>query len=328
MSAETIGRLVTLIGYKGAEEGLSAGAPCLYEETSGHLKKTDVESTKIGSPWPALRINTNKVEEKKLYEKPLHSPLSPLSPPSSASDHMKCNILKAQMDAVGPQVGREESCGSDFSKSPSLQDTNVRSPAASLRAESTQSTGSSSSKQEGRPARLKKLTRQFSFNHSDEDDLPPALAAVAAESAAEQRAALLLASNGNSQASSIEKSPNKASSSFTLEPGNLLMDFTEATPMIKAYPADPSNSFFDPYTTVQQYPVDLLDSPLQIYTAQTSPKRLSRSIHMVTPRQLMNQAQPMQTTHSSHTSNVDSSEALRRELEREKMMKRLLMTEL
>ncbi|XP_069815781.1 band 4.1-like protein 4B [Dendropsophus ebraccatus] len=307
---------------------VSTGVLCLYEDTSGHLKKADVETTKIGSPWPALRINTNKVEEQKLHEKPLHSPLSP---PSSASEHMKCNILKAQMDAafrVGPQVGKEDSCGSDFSKSPSLQDTNVRSPAASLRAESTQSTGSSSSKQEVRPARLKKLTRQYSFNHSDEDDLPPALAAVAAESAAEQRAALLLASSGNSQASSIEKSPNKASGSFTLEPGDLLMDFTEATPMIKAYPADPSNSFFDPYTTVQQYPVDLLDTPLQQYSAEPSPKRLSPSIHMATPRQLMNQAQAMQPTHSLHTSKVDSSEALRRELEREKMMKRLLMTEL
>ncbi|XP_075172222.1 band 4.1-like protein 4B [Anomaloglossus baeobatrachus] len=199
---------------------------------------------------------------------------------------------------------------------------------ASLRTESTQSTGSSSSKQEVRPPRLKKLTRQFSFNHSDEDDLPPALAAVAAESAAEHRAALLLASNGNSQASSIEKSPRKASSSFTLEPGDLLMDFTEAIPMIKAYPGDPSNSFFDPYTTVQEYPVDLLDTPLEQYSAEPSPKRHSPAIHMVTPRQLMNQEQTMQTTHSLHSSKADSSEGLRRELEREKMMKRLLMTEL
>ncbi|XP_075682962.1 band 4.1-like protein 4B isoform X2 [Rhinoderma darwinii] len=282
---------------------VSSGVQCLYEDTSGQLKKTDVEATKIGSPWPALRINTNKGEENKLHEKPLHSPLSP---PLSASEHMKCNILKAQMDAafrVGPQVGTEETYVSDFCKSSSLQDTNVRSP-ASLRTESTQSTGSTSSKQEVRPPRLKKLTRQYSFNHSDEDDLPPALAAVAAESAAEQRAALLLASNGNSQASSVEKSPSKASS-FTLEPGDLLMDFTEATPM-----------------------VDLLDTPLQQYSAQPSPKRLSPAIHMVTPRLLMNQAQTIQTTHSLQTSKMDSSEALRRELEREKMMKRLLMTEL
>ncbi|CAH2283837.1 band 4B isoform X1, partial [Pelobates cultripes] len=99
---------------------------------------------------------------------------------------------------------KEETIMTDFSKIPSLQDTNVRSP-ASVRAESTQSTGSSSSKQEGRPQRLKKLTRQFSFNHSDEDDLPPALAAVAAESAAEHRAALMQALNGHSQSSSVEK---------------------------------------------------------------------------------------------------------------------------
>ncbi|XP_053570576.1 band 4.1-like protein 4B [Bombina bombina] len=92
------------------------------------------------------------------------------------------------------------------------------------------------------------------------------------------------------------------------------MDFTEATPMIKTYPADPCNSYYDPFTTVSQFPA--------------SPKRLSPSAHMVSPRLLGNQAQTMQTTHSSVISMIDSSEALRRELEREKMMKRLLMTEL
>ncbi|KAM8966993.1 band 4.1-like protein 4B [Pelodytes ibericus] len=202
---------------------------------------------------------------------------------------------------------KEETTPSDFSKSPSLQEANVRSP-ASIRAESTQSTGSSSSKQEVRPPRLKKLTRQFSFNHSDEDDLPPALAAVVAESDAEHRAALMQASNGHSHSSSIEKSPSKASSSFTLEPGDLLMDFTEATPMIKTYPADPCNSFFDPFTTVTQFPVDLLETPLQQYSAaHGSPKRLSPSMPMRSAtRQLVNQAQTMQTSQSSHISAVDS----------------------
>ncbi|XP_018416170.1 PREDICTED: band 4.1-like protein 4B [Nanorana parkeri] len=282
----------------------------------------------MASPWLPLHINVSKGEDKIPYEKPLHSPISP---PSSLPEHIKCNILKAQMDTVyrvGPQVGKEDTCVSDLSKRPSLQDSNVRSP-ASTRTESIQSTGSSSSKQETRPPRLKKLIRQYSFNHSDEDDLPPALAAVAAESAAEQRAALLLASNANSQASSIEKSPSRANSSFTLEPGDLLMDFTEATPMIKAYPAEPSNSFFDPFTTIQPYPVDLLETPIQQYSsAQPSPKRMSPAIHLVPSRQLKNQAQAMQGAHSSHISLVDSSEARRRELEREKMMKRLLMTEL
>ncbi|XP_077348042.1 band 4.1-like protein 4B isoform X1 [Lithobates pipiens] len=304
-----------------------SGIPILYEDASG-LKKTDVESSKMASPWKPLHINVSKSEDQKAYEKPLHSPISPTS---SLPEHIKCNILITQMDTAyrgGPQVGKEETCVSDFSKSPSLQDTNVRSP-ASTRAESIQSTGSSSSKQETRPPRIKKLTRQFSFNHSDEDDLPPALAAVAAESAAEHRAALLLASSGNSQASSVEKSPSKANSSFTLEPGDLLMDFTEATPMIKAYPADPSNSFFDPFTTMQPYPVDLLETPIQQYSsAQPSPKRMSPAIHLVPSRQLKNQAQAMQGAYSSHISLVDSSEARRRELEREKMMKRLLMTEL
>ncbi|KAM4705058.1 band 4.1-like protein 4B [Rhinophrynus dorsalis] len=305
---------------------VSSGVPMLYEDTSVHMKKADVEGTKMALPWPALHININKVEEKKILEKPLHSPLSP----SSVPDQMKCNLLKAQIDAslrVGAQTVKEDSCSSDFSKSPSLQDANVRSP-ASIRAESTQSTGSSSSKQEIRPPRLKRLTRQYSFNHSDEDDLPPALAAVAAESAAEQRAALLQAQNGHSQSSSIEKSPSKTSSSFTLEPGDLLMDFTEATPMIRCgvpQKTNEGNEKIDLFELPRE--IDLLENPFHQYSVvQPSPKRLSPSIHMVPPRSFVNQAQ---TSHSSsHSSMMDSSEALRRELEREKMMKRLLMTEL
>ncbi|XP_075442063.1 band 4.1-like protein 4B isoform X1 [Ascaphus truei] len=301
-----------------------SGVPILYEDVAVNIKKAEVEATKIPVPWPALHININKGEDKKVPEKTLHPPLSP----SAVPDHMKCNILKAQIDAafkVGTQVVKEET---DFSKTPSLQEANVRSP-ASVRTESTQSAGSCSSKQESRPPRLKRLIRQYSFNHSDEDDLPPALAAVAAESDAEHRAALMQALNGHSQPSSIEKSPTKGRSPFTLEPGDLLMDFTEATPMIKTYPADPCNSFFDPFTTVSQFPEDLLETPLQQYSAmQSSPTRLSPATHMVPGRPLVNQAQIMQTSHSSHISLVDSAEALRRELEREKMMKRLLMTEL
>ncbi|KAM3928104.1 band 4.1-like protein 4B [Leptodactylus fuscus] len=258
MSRELSVLSIKMVPEAKSVDEVSYGVSCLYEDTSRHLKKTDVEITKMGSPWPALHINTNK-------------------------------------------DGKEETCGSDFSKSLSLQDTSVRS-STSLLAESVESTGSSSSNQEVRPRRVRKLIRQYSFNHSDEDDLPPALAAVAAESAAEQRAALLLTCNGNSQTSSVEKSPSKANISFTLEPGDLLMDFTEATPM-----------------------VDLLPTPLEQYSAETSPKTLSSAIQMVHPRQLMNQAQ---TIHSSHNSKVDSSEVLRRGLEREKMMKRLLMTEL
>ncbi|KAM4688983.1 band 4.1-like protein 4B [Discoglossus pictus] len=314
---------------------VSSGIPILYDDSAKHMKKIDAEAAKMAAQWPPLHVNINKGEERKSLEKPLHSPLSPLSPisPSSKSDHLKYNILKAQVDGVfrvGAPVAIEEMCVSEFSKPPSLQDANVRSP-ASLRAESTQSTGSSSSKQESRPPRLKKLTRQFSFNHSDEDDLPPALAAVAAESAAEHRAALkqAQASNGHSQSSSMEKSPSKASSPYALEPGDLLMDFTEATPMIKTYPADPYNTFYDPYSTVPQFPVDLLETPLQQYsTAQPSPKRLSPATHMISTRPLGNQAQALHSSHSSLISMIDSSEALRRELEREKMMKRLLMTEL
>ncbi|XP_063307954.1 band 4.1-like protein 4B [Pelobates fuscus] len=108
------------------------------------------------------------------------------------------------------------------------------------------------------------------------------------------------------------------------------MDFTEATPMIKTYPSDPCNSFYDPFSTAAPFPVDLLETPLQQYSsALSSPKRLSPSIHMMPPtRPLMHQAQTGQTSHPLHISTMDSTEALRRELEREKMMKRLLMTEL
>ncbi|MGH0166877.1 UNVERIFIED_CONTAM: hypothetical protein FKN15_061667 [Acipenser sinensis] len=53
-------------------------------------------------------------EEKRLSDKSLHSPASP----SAVPDNMKCNILKAQMDAafrVGVQVAKEDGAMSDHS---------------------------------------------------------------------------------------------------------------------------------------------------------------------------------------------------------------------
>ncbi|EMP36604.1 Band 4.1-like protein 4B [Chelonia mydas] len=39
---------------------LSSGLPLLYDNTSSHLKKMEVETVKVVGPWPALHININK----------------------------------------------------------------------------------------------------------------------------------------------------------------------------------------------------------------------------------------------------------------------------
>lgn len=249
-----------------------------------------------------------EVEEKKVPEKTLHPPVSP----SSVPDHMKCNILKAQVEAafrVGTQAVKEETSFVNPSKTSSLQDPNVRSPAP-VRPETTPSSGSTE-KQEIKVSRVRKLTRQYSF---DEDDLPPALAAAAAStsvssaSPGSQKMCTPQTSEGQTQLSPGGKSSTDAGSTFALEPGDLLMDFTEATPM-----------------------AEFTDSKLQCCVVQSSPK-LSPVPKSPVLRSL---AEPVptptvQTIYTSHKpiSLADSAETLRRELEREKMMKRLLMTEL
>ena len=83
-----------------------------------------LESESDSPPWPSLHVNMDKVrptpgmllsnsahlfetfnfyrlllwqgEEKQLSEKSLHPPASPVTLP----DHLKCNILKAQMEAA------------------------------------------------------------------------------------------------------------------------------------------------------------------------------------------------------------------------------------
>lgn len=273
-------------------------------------------------------------EEKKVPEKTLHAPVSP----SSVPDHMKCNILKAQVEAafrVGtqlenqttacmgmlgtesrstllqtPQAVKEETSFVNPSKTSSLQDPNVRSPAP-VRPETTPSTGPTE-KQEIKVSRVRKLTRQYSF---DEDDLPPALAAAAAASTSvssaspgSQKTCTPQTSEGQTQVSPGGKSSTDAGSTFALEPGDLLMDFTEATPM-----------------------AEFTDSKLQCCAVQSSPKLspvapspVLRSLAETIP------TPTVQTIYTSHKpiSLADSAETLRRELEREKMMKRLLMTEL
>ncbi|XP_054237623.1 band 4.1-like protein 4B isoform X1 [Indicator indicator] len=312
---------------------LSSGLPLLYDETS-HLKKIETESVKVVGPWPALHISMNKGEEKKVPEKTLHSPVSP----PSAPDHMKCNILKAQVEAafrVGTQAVKEETSFVNPSKTSTLQDPNVRSPTP-VRPETAPSTGPTE-KQEVKVSRVRKLTRQYSF---DEDDLPPALAAAAAAttstpvssaSPGSQKTCTPQASEGQTQVSPGGKSSTDAGSAFALEPGDLLMDFTEATPMIKTFPADTSNPFFDPFTTVPQFSAEFTESKLQCCAAQSSPK-----IALVAPSpglRTLAETIPTPTVQTIYTSHkpislADSAETLRRELEREKMMKRLLMTEL
>ncbi|KAM9724543.1 band 4.1-like protein 4B isoform 2-T2 [Menidia menidia] len=145
------------------------------------------ESNGDSPPWPSLHINIdNKGEEKHLSEKSLHPPASPVMPP----DHLKCNILKAQMEAAfreAPATPRgknssetlhdryqsssQDSAASSLTidKTPHRHDCN--STPEELQAKTNQST-----------MRRKRLVRQFSFNHEDEDNLPEALAAISSQS--------------------------------------------------------------------------------------------------------------------------------------------------
>ncbi|XP_031233318.1 band 4.1-like protein 4B isoform X4 [Mastomys coucha] len=317
---------------------LSPGAPALYSEAAAHLKKLELETVKAVGPWPALHININKAEEKKVSEKTLQTPLLP----SPVADHVKCNILKAQLEnasRVNAQIGKEEPSFVNINKKSSLQDTNVRSPIP-IRVEAAQPTVE---KPEIKPPRVRRLTRQYSF---DEDDLPPDLAeAVGATTAtttnttmSATQVTVSLASPKIQKVSSPQKSevksplspgaksPSDHGGTFTLGPGDLLMDFTEATPLIKTFPAEPMmNPFPDPFTTGPQFPADFRENKLQCCPGQSSPL-----IPTATLRPLTETVATVQTIYTSRkpVSLAASAETLRQELEREKMMKRLLMTEL
>ncbi|XP_058158549.1 band 4.1-like protein 4B isoform X1 [Dasypus novemcinctus] len=356
---------------------LSPGAPALFSEAAAQLKKLELETVKAAGPWPALHININKAEEKKVSEKTLQTPLLT----SPVADHVKCNILKAQLEdasRVNAQVGKEESAFVNINKKSCLQDANVRSPIP-IRVETTQPTVE---KLEIKPPRVRKLTRQYSF---DEDDLPPDLAeAVDATTttptnttttaAAAGHASVTLVSpkvlkvslpqqsDGSGHPSPGAKSPPERGGAFTLEPGDLLMDFTEATPLaepasaphcahsrcpplslslkeettgvcmhppiktrlIKTFPADPVNPFLDPFTTGPPFTADFRDSKLPCCPGLSSPL-----IPAATLRPLAETGSTVQTIYARKpVSLAASAETLRQELEREKMMKRLLMTEL
>ncbi|KAL0985362.1 hypothetical protein UPYG_G00155950 [Umbra pygmaea] len=149
-----------------------------------------LEADSDSSPWPSLHINIdNKVEEKQLCEKSLR-PSSPCSPP----DHLKCNILKAQMEAVirdAPLTPRGKACSQEInnryhSSSQDSRDSTTSSlttEKSSLLPDLNLATDRPTRLNPGsNPNRRKRLVRQFSFNHEDEDNLPEALAAISSQS--------------------------------------------------------------------------------------------------------------------------------------------------
>ncbi|XP_067909183.1 band 4.1-like protein 4B [Heterodontus francisci] len=104
-------------------------------------------------------------------------------------------------------------------------------------------------------------------NHSDEDDLPPALAAATRSSPPP------INKQPNSDVQQLQyptciKNSLEEDHTELAAPGDLLMDFTEATPLIKTVPAHP-------FSPVAQFPVELADSLLQCYDFPPSPGKSS-----------------------------------------------------
>ncbi|KAM6968398.1 band 4.1-like protein 4B [Aplochiton taeniatus] len=144
-----------------------------------------LESDSDSCPWPSLHVNMdNKAEEKHLSEKSLHPPASP----SALPDHLKCNILKAQMEAAFREVpltprGKQAS----QSVNDRYQSSSQESASSSLTTDKPSpwqdrsATTERMSKPNPSSNRRKRLVRQFSFNHEDEDNLPEALAAISSQ---------------------------------------------------------------------------------------------------------------------------------------------------
>ncbi|KAJ6657814.1 hypothetical protein lerEdw1_001864 [Lerista edwardsae] len=170
--------------------------PHYYDDASVPIKKMEMDIVKAGGPWPALHITMNK-------------------------------IGKEESHLLNPKTSTQK-------------DPDVRSP-ASLRPETTETSGEPD-KQEVKVSRVRKLTRQYSF---DEDDLPPALAAAVGSSpppSSTYPVSQKTTSEGQLSSSAKvpidhwdKKSPMDTGSMFPLEPGELLMDFTEATPMVNYF---------------------------------------------------------------------------------------------
>ncbi|XP_032905516.1 band 4.1-like protein 4B [Amblyraja radiata] len=235
-----------------------------YDEVC--FKQLEVESSKVVGQWPSLHINiNNKVEEKKLLEKSLHSPASPSAHP----DQMKSNIIKAQMDAA-LKFKKEEPILSSQSKPSSTPVARSLDPSQ----DGSQTTGVQD-KPRPKSSRIRKLTRQYSFNHSDEDDLPPALAA-ATRSSPPPVNKLSTADVRQLQYPTCIRNNSEEDQTDLASPGDLLMDFTEATPLIKTVPAHP-------FSPVLQFPVELTDNILQCYDFPPSPGTSSSTapLHVV-----------------------------------------------
>ncbi|XP_019126073.1 band 4.1-like protein 4B [Larimichthys crocea] len=162
--------------------------PCTADELeiSQSLLKA-LESESDSPPWPSLHVNMDKGEEKQLSEKSLHPPASPAMLP----DHLKCNILKAQMEAAfrkeAPTTPRVKNSNEILKDR--YQSSSQDSAASSLTADKTphrqdcnQTPETLQSKVNTSCTRRKRLVRQFSFNHEDEDNLPEALAAISSQS--------------------------------------------------------------------------------------------------------------------------------------------------
>ncbi|XP_035862649.1 band 4.1-like protein 4B isoform X2 [Sander lucioperca] len=148
-----------------------------------------LESDSDSPPWPSLHVNMdNKGEEKQLSEKSLHPPASPAMLP----DQLKCNILKAQMEAAfreAPTTPRGKNSAETLNDR--YQSSSQDSAASSLTAEKTPHRPDRNPtpeilqpKADTSTNRRKRLVRQFSFNHEDEDNLPEALAAISSQSIA------------------------------------------------------------------------------------------------------------------------------------------------
>ncbi|KAK7886773.1 hypothetical protein WMY93_026394 [Mugilogobius chulae] len=146
-----------------------------------------LESDDDSAPWPSLHLNMdNKGEDKLLCDKSLLPPASP----AALSDQHKSNIFKAQMEAAFkdvPTTPQGKSSSETFSDR--YQSSSQDSAASSLTTDKTSqrlelNPTPERPKADGSSSRRKRLVRQFSFNHEDEDNLPEALAAISSESAA------------------------------------------------------------------------------------------------------------------------------------------------
>ncbi|XP_072910411.1 band 4.1-like protein 4B [Hemitrygon akajei] len=231
-----------------------------YDEVGVCFKQLEADSSKVVGQWPSLHINiNNKGEEKKLLEKALHSPASPSSHP----DQMKSNIIKAQMDAALKCKKEEPALSSNNKSSGTLTDG---SRCLDTSQDSTKTTGVQE-RPRSKSSRIRKLTRQYSFNHSDEDDLPPALAA-ATRSSPPPISRLSATDVQQLQYPTCIKNNSEEDQTDLASPGDLLMDFTEATPLVKTVPAHP-------FSPVQQFPVELTDNILQCFDFPPSPGKSS-----------------------------------------------------